>query len=584
MLKLALEGAGFISAYDRSGIRRSLGVRRPSNLDEQAARELAVKQGVGVVLSGVDRAARQRLRGVGQGGPGGHRQRDRQRVDDRASSKDQVLGVATTLAADGSQGARRRHVRLRAAVRDGDPVGHFARRGARVRRGDGGDVQQQVRRRARRASRRRSRSIRSSASAYAAMAVDVAQPGQAAGRREVRQGSASVIVDSMTERERYPHARLLLLHHQRLSGVRQGVRRPDRAVRGRRGGAQQPRAVLDAAARHAGGGRRDAAGRRDPAEPRALPRRISRCTRTTAATSRPAEQEARAMQEPGLVCPAGPGVCAGGAGPAGGGDADLRRTREDRPARARPSRRPVWPTWPSTKAGSPTPSEFSRRAPPRIWRPRIPTGPPASSPRSPTSQLLRQQKAAAIAAAEKALRQQQAVKIRFLAARVFVEAGAADRAKRSPPASPPSSRPSRRPTRTIIEGLTALNGGDARQAIKLLTEANDAARHLDRPLRSRPRLSGGRRVPAGRLRVRPLHQAPRRGAGAVPRRGADVRLLPAGLLLPGPRPRRAEEREVRRILRRLPRHSRQVDGRPARAAKSASACAAQAAPSPAPPR
>ncbi len=77
ILKLALEGAGFISAYDRSGIRRSLGVRPPESLDEQAALALAVKQGVNVVLSGVGRATGQPLRGVGQGGPGGHRQRDR---------------------------------------------------------------------------------------------------------------------------------------------------------------------------------------------------------------------------------------------------------------------------------------------------------------------------------------------------------------------------------------------------------------------------------------------------------------------------------------------------------------------------
>ena len=52
MLRRALEGADFISAYDRAGIGRTLGVRPPDTLDEQAARELAVKQGLGVVLSG----------------------------------------------------------------------------------------------------------------------------------------------------------------------------------------------------------------------------------------------------------------------------------------------------------------------------------------------------------------------------------------------------------------------------------------------------------------------------------------------------------------------------------------------------
>jgi serine/threonine protein kinase/tetratricopeptide (TPR) repeat protein len=52
MLKLTLEGAGFISAYDRNGIRRNLGVAPPERLDETAGREIAVKQGVGVVLTG----------------------------------------------------------------------------------------------------------------------------------------------------------------------------------------------------------------------------------------------------------------------------------------------------------------------------------------------------------------------------------------------------------------------------------------------------------------------------------------------------------------------------------------------------
>src|SRR5688572_17720698 len=52
MLRRALEGAGFISAFDRSGIVRTLGVDAPERLDETAAREIAVREGVGVVLSG----------------------------------------------------------------------------------------------------------------------------------------------------------------------------------------------------------------------------------------------------------------------------------------------------------------------------------------------------------------------------------------------------------------------------------------------------------------------------------------------------------------------------------------------------
>jgi len=52
MLRRALEGAGFISAYDRNGIIRTLGVRAPERLDEMAAREIAAREGVAVVLAG----------------------------------------------------------------------------------------------------------------------------------------------------------------------------------------------------------------------------------------------------------------------------------------------------------------------------------------------------------------------------------------------------------------------------------------------------------------------------------------------------------------------------------------------------
>jgi serine/threonine protein kinase/tetratricopeptide (TPR) repeat protein len=97
MLQLALEAASFVSAYDRSGIRRSLGFRPPDTLDERTATELAVKQGLGVVLSGsvakqgtryaVSVKATQAVTG-------------KVLVDEteRASNRDQVLAAATSLA------------------------------------------------------------------------------------------------------------------------------------------------------------------------------------------------------------------------------------------------------------------------------------------------------------------------------------------------------------------------------------------------------------------------------------------------------------------------------------------------------
>ncbi len=96
MLKRALEGAGFITAFDRNAIRRTLGVQPPEQLDEVAARELAVKQGLGVVLSGsIDR------RGNGYGISVKAAQTVTGDViadaTDRASNKDEILEVATRL-------------------------------------------------------------------------------------------------------------------------------------------------------------------------------------------------------------------------------------------------------------------------------------------------------------------------------------------------------------------------------------------------------------------------------------------------------------------------------------------------------
>jgi len=96
MLRRALEGAGFISAYDRNGIVRTLGVRPPPTLDETAAREVAVKQGLGVVVSGsieprgngygISLKATQAVAGTVLATANG-----------TASRKDDVLGVATKL-------------------------------------------------------------------------------------------------------------------------------------------------------------------------------------------------------------------------------------------------------------------------------------------------------------------------------------------------------------------------------------------------------------------------------------------------------------------------------------------------------
>src|SRR4029079_6640134 len=56
MLKLALEGASFISAHNRTRMRAAFGIAIPEKLDEAAARQIAIKQAAGIVLSGsIDR-------------------------------------------------------------------------------------------------------------------------------------------------------------------------------------------------------------------------------------------------------------------------------------------------------------------------------------------------------------------------------------------------------------------------------------------------------------------------------------------------------------------------------------------------
>ena len=101
----------------------------------------------------------------------------------------------------------------------------------------------------------------------------------------------------------------------------------------------------------------------------------------------------------------------------------LPEAGDGRTRRAHPMRHPVSATSPSTKDGSRTPSGSSSRARPRTWRPRTSNSAAAKFAALAYAHLLRGQKAAAVAAAEKALANSQAVKIRFLAARVVRRGG-----------------------------------------------------------------------------------------------------------------------------------------------------------------
>jgi tetratricopeptide (TPR) repeat protein len=88
------------------------------------------------------------------------------------------------------------------------------------------------------------------------------------------------------------------------------------------------------------------------------------------------------------------------------------------------------------------------------------------------TQVLRRLNAGAISSAQRALANSKAVKIRFLAARVFVEAGAADLARTQADGLASELQAEPQAYAKIVDGEAALKSGDARRAIKVLSEAS----------------------------------------------------------------------------------------------------------------
>ena len=86
--------------------------------------------------------------------------------------------------------------------------------------------------------------------------------------------------------------------------------------------------------------------------------------------------------------------------------------------------------------------------------------------------LLQGQKGAAIAAANKALANSKLVKIRFLAARIFIEAGASERATPLITSLAGELQTEAQAYAKVLEGDVALKDGNPRQAITALVEAN----------------------------------------------------------------------------------------------------------------
>ncbi|HEU5235937.1 MAG TPA: tetratricopeptide repeat protein, partial [Pyrinomonadaceae bacterium] len=88
------------------------------------------------------------------------------------------------------------------------------------------------------------------------------------------------------------------------------------------------------------------------------------------------------------------------------------------------------------------------------------------------SRLLRGEKSAAVAAAQRAMNTSNIVKVRFLAGRVLAAAGETARAKKAAADLAAETLAEPQSYAMLIEGEIALNSGDARGAIKSFTEAN----------------------------------------------------------------------------------------------------------------
>jgi len=89
------------------------------------------------------------------------------------------------------------------------------------------------------------------------------------------------------------------------------------------------------------------------------------------------------------------------------------------------------------------------------------------------AELLRGQSRAAVAAAEKALANGQAIPVRFLAGRVFAEAGDTAQAKKMADSLAKETHAEPQAYGKIIEGKIALKQGDSRLAVKDITDANN---------------------------------------------------------------------------------------------------------------
>jgi serine/threonine protein kinase/Flp pilus assembly protein TadD len=467
VMKLALEGAGFVSAMDRTAIPRTLGVPAPDVLDENAARELAIKQGVGVVLAGS-------LTKVG----------DRFAVsikaseavtgnviaseEDTANARQDVLGVVTSLAdsvrealGDDSSDTAQRFAMETLSATSLEVVREYA-----------GAMEALSRSRFNEALDGFSRAVSLDSKfglAYAGMAIasqNLGRPQDA--EKYVKEAIA--LVDGMTERERFRTRGLLyLLTNDYQSCVREY-------------GDLIARYSADAAARNNRAlclsKLRDMPTAVEEMKQvvKILPNRglyrVNLATYAAYGGDAPtAEQEARNAMDQSPWAPqalAFAQMLQGQLPAAAASYEQLGKSQQ------------VGPSYTASGLGDVALYEGRFADAARLFTEGAAADIADKEPDRAGNklaalaytELLRGRKPAALAAAEKAVATSQIRPIQFLAARIFVEAGEPDRAKRLAIALGNDLQPESQAFASIIDGMIAAADGDNRNALRFLNEAN----------------------------------------------------------------------------------------------------------------
>jgi serine/threonine protein kinase/tetratricopeptide (TPR) repeat protein len=468
ILKLALEGASFISAYDRTAISRNLGVAPPAQLDEVAARELAIKQGVNVVLTG-SLSPQARGYGVSVKAVQAVTGEVIATASDRASSKEQVLGVVTNLAGrirsalgdDMSESAKRFSMETLSTA-SLDVVRHYVTGMDALNNSHYDEALQSF-----------SKAVELDPNfgvAYATMAITSRnmsrqQDAENYAKEAVRH------VDRMTERERYRSRGLFYL----VTGDYQACVKEysDLIVRY----PADPNAFNNLAlcSTHLRTLDRSLDARRRAVA--ILPnlavfRSNLAFDATYAGDFQTGEREARKAQE--LGSPSSGSVALALVQVSQGRLSQAAETLEklamtNAPAASRAA----------SGLGEMAIYEGRLSDAVRIFERSAPADAVAKTGERAAekfaglayAQLLRQQKSAALAAADNALRQSQSVKTRFLTARIFLEAGQIGKAQKAAASLASEIEAEPQALAKVIEAEVALKNNEPRQAIKTLTEA-----------------------------------------------------------------------------------------------------------------